>query len=216
MRSRPSSCGQFPDCNQTTAGWHVLSESHRHVEGARFARVGWNDMAVIGGMLARARMIPVAVVAATALLGTSGVACARHISQRLKTPLTQQASTPPTAQRSASQAVAPVRRAEEAKTSAARRQHQPPKPRQAPSEPDVTPASPPVGMTGTARLTGSSSVVITPDPAGRVSSDPPRPASAQPAAGRISLLAGGSGRLFGALSALLAGAVAVLWLVTRR
>ena len=196
MRSRPSSCGRFP-------------------EGARFAReLAGTDMVLIGGTLARARMIPVAV-AATALLGTSGVACARHISQRLQTPLAQP-SPPPPAQPSASQAVTPVSRAEEAKGSAARRQQKPSKPRPAPSKPDIAPAGPPVGMTGTARLTGSSSVVITPDPGRRVSSDPGRSANVQPAAARTSLLAGESGRLYGGLSALLAGAVAVLWLATRR
>ena len=159
-------------------------------------------------------MIPVAV-AATALLGTSGVACARHISQRLQTPLAQ-ASTPPTAQRSESQAAAPVRRADEAKNSAARRQHQPPKPRPAPSEPGVAPAGPPAGVTGAARLTGSSSVVITPDPAPRVSSDPGRSANVQPAAGRTAVLAGESGWVFAALSALLAGTARYLWLASRR
>lgn len=177
-------------------------------------------MVAIGGRLASARLLPVAVVAASALIGISGASCARHIAQRAQTPQAQ-ISPMPSAQRSASQADAPRRRVDEAGNPAIR-PHQQPKP--GPGEPDVAPASPSVGTTGatgtsggpgTTSLTGSSSVVITPDQPRRVSSDTWR-ANDQPVAGRTPGPAGGYRRLVGALLALSAGALAVLWMVTRR
>jgi hypothetical protein len=183
-------------------------------------------MGPVCSRLARARMLPVAVVAAWALLGVSGVACTRRVTYRAHQTPRARVSATSTAQRSASQAEAARRRGQEASISAVRQPDEPPKPGLGPSELDIAPSRPPVETTGgtgtssatpgTTSLIGSSSVVTTPGAAARISSDPWRSSNSQPAAGRTSGPAGRYGRLFAGLVVLLAAAVTVLWLVTRR
>lgn len=178
-------------------------------------------VAVCSG-LACARILPLVVVAAWALLGISGVACTRRVAYRAPQTRGSAASTAP---RSGLQSEGVRRRAEEANYSAVRRPDDAPKPGQASSESDIAPSGPLVGTTGdggtsnptpgATSLIGSSSVVITSGAAPRVSFDPPSP-NAQPAAGRTSALGRRYGRLFAGLLVLLAAAVTVLWLVTRR